>query len=217
MSQRVLLSYSVLSLALVTGGVLAGVVSCSGPDPGAYTFTERPHAGETPGGGGTSTSPGGTTTAPAGTDGGTATPAGDVVFGTTTFAAGTPGRGAPAKAANDAHQGDCSGKDCITCHSGDWAFAGTLYTDATKTARVTGAEVRLTGPDGKTLATTFSDADGNFWIDPQIVPSVPIGSHVGVRNATSKMNMAGAVAEGQRGCNQAGTCHGGTQGGVYLK
>ena len=209
----------VLIVALV-GAAGAGLLSssCSGPDPASVTFADpRPQVGiGTSGTSGTNPiSDGG---GEAGDGGGEAGPVADPVFGTTTFAAGAPGRGAPAKAANAAHGGDSSGKDCIVtgCHLGTWGYGGTLYTDTAGAARVAGAEVRITGPDGKEYAKTYSDADGNFWLDALPLP-IPTGSRVGVRNATLKANMVGTIGPGQAGCSQAGTCHGGTQGKVYLK
>lgn len=215
----------VLIVALIgAGGAgLLSATSCSGPDPGSVTFADpRPTVAigtsGTSGTGGTSggTDGGSSGGGDAGSEGGVV---GDPVFGTTTFAAGSPGRGAPARAANPAHGGDSSGKDCIVagCHLGGWAFGGTLYNDAAGTARVAGAEIRVTGPDDKEYAKTYSDADGNFWIDALPTP-LPAGSRVGVRNATLKRNMAGTIGAGQAGCNQAGTCHGtgGTQGKVFL-
>jgi hypothetical protein len=102
-----------------------------------------------------------------------------------------------------------------SCHQGKWAFGGTLYADAAGTSRVVGAEVRVTGSDGSTVAKAFSDQDGNFWIT--YVAPLPAGSRVGVRNGSKIMNMAGAVGPNEAGCNQAGSCHGGGAGKVYLK
>lgn len=212
----------VLLVGMVSGAAIFGATAaCSGPDPGEVVFAERPR------GSSGDVSSGGVPTVDGGAGEGGATDAsteggsssgGDPVFGTSTFTAGQPGRGAPAKAANAAHNGDSSGKDCIVagCHQGGWAFGGTLYSDAAGTARVANAEVRIAGPDGKEFAKTFSDVDGNFWID--FVQPVPANSRVGVRTADGKkMNMAGSVGAGQAGCNQAGTCHGGTAGKVYIK
>lgn len=216
------MDYRGVLIVAVVGAGGAGFLSatsCSAPDPASITFADpRPTATiGTSGTSGTGTS-GGDGGGSSGDGGGEAGPVGDPVFGTTTFAAGTPGRGAPAKAANPMHGGDSSGKDCIVagCHLGGWAFGGTLYTDTAGTARVAGAEVRISGPDGKEYAKTYSDADGNFWIDALPTP-IPAGSRVGVRNATLKLNMAGTIGNGQAGCSQGGTCHGGTQGKVYLK
>ena len=214
----------VLLVGMVCGaGILGATTACSAPDPGEVTFAERPRGsgGDLSSGGPGPTVEGGVAeggVAEAGkTDGGSSGTA-DPVFGTSTFAAGQPGRGAPAKAANGAHAGDSSGKDCIVvgCHQGGWAFGGTLYSDAAGAARVAGAEIRITGPDGKEYAKAFSDVDGNFWID--YVTAMPANSRVGVRTADGKkMNMSGTVGAGQAGCNQGGTCHGGTAGKVFVK
>jgi hypothetical protein len=215
----------VLLVGLVSGAAIVGATaSCSGPDPGQVTFIERPKgsSGELTSGGTSSGNDGGGGAeggAEGGTDGGSSGVVGDPVFGTTTFAAGMPGQGAPAKAANPAHGGDSSGKDCIVagCHLNQWGFGGTLYTDAAGTARVAGAEIRISGPDGKLFQNTFSDVDGNFWIQGTGM-AIPANSRVGVRTADGKkMNMSGSVSTGQAGCSQAGTCHGGSIGKVYIK
>jgi hypothetical protein len=209
----------VVLVAGVGAAALAGLLtSCSAPDPAQVTFGESRLG--TPIGPGTASSSGdgGGTGDGGGGDGGSSGTPPDPVFGTSTFAAGSPGRGAPAKAANAAHAGDSSGKDCIVagCHQGGWAFGGTLYTDAAGTARVAGAEIRITDGTGKEYAKTFSDVDGNFWIDALPTP-IPTGSRVGVRKDALKMNMVGTIGAGQAGCSQGGTCHGGTAGKVYLK
>ncbi|MBX3190841.1 MAG: hypothetical protein KF819_27840 [Labilithrix sp.] len=208
----------VLLTVAASSAAIFAVGACSGPDPGLVEFVERPRGvGEIPSGG---PIPDGSAPTDAGGD---APVVADPVFGTTTFAAGTPGPGAPAKAANMAHGGDSSGQDCVVagCHiaggNRQWTFAGTLYADgAGGAARVAGAEIRISRPDGTEFAKTYSDADGNFWIDDPL-EAIPAGSRVGVRNATLKMNMAGAIGAGQAGCSQAGTCHGGTALKVYLK
>ncbi len=112
--------------------------------------------------------------------------------------------------------GDSSGKDCMPCHTTRWAFAGTLYTDQNGAARVPNAEIRITGPDGVEYARTYSDVDGNFWIDAKATP-IPANSRVGVRNGTLKQEMVGVVGATEAGCSQGGGCHGGVQGKVYLK
>lgn len=213
----------VLLVAMVSGAALVGATSaCSGPDPGQITFSERPKGttditsggsgqildgGDPDGGGGTDASK----------EGGSSS--GDPVFGTTTFALGALGRGAPAKG-NPNHaaftMSNPAGQDCITCHAGDWAFAGTLFTDKASTTPVAGAEIRVAKPDGTLFASAYSDADGNFWIETQST-AIPNGSRVGVRNGTLKESMVGTIGAGQAGCSQGTTCHGGTQGKVYLK
>ena len=215
----------VLLVGVLSGAaIVSATTSCSGPDPGQITFSERPRgsSGELTSGGTTSGNPSdGGSTSSGGTDGGTdggSSGVGDPVFGTTVFALGATGQGGPARAANPAHNGDASGKDCVVtgCHLGTWGFGGTLYSNAAGAARVAGAEVRISGPDGTLYLNTYSDVDGNFWILGPGTP-IPANSRVGVRNATKKMNMAGTITTPQAGCSQLGTCHGSaTPGRVYL-
>ena len=219
---------SLLLVGLLSGAALvSSATSCSGPDPGLIEFSERPKGssgaldspeGGTGGEAGT-TKEGGA--GEAGSEGG-ASSSGDPVFGTTTFAAGPAGPPVRvAKAANPAHGGDASGKDCIVggCHldTRPWAFGGTLYTDAAGTARVPMAEIRITGPDAKVYASTYTDVDGNFWFETG-TPTVPANSRVGVRIAGKFMDMAGTNGGAQVGCQKAAGCHGaGTPGKVFLK
>ncbi len=220
----------VLLVGMLSGAALVGAAaSCSGPDPGEITFIERPKGspGELTSGG---SSNGGVEAGPTaeggpvsegGAEGGSSGMARDPVFGTTAFAAGSAGPPVRvAKAANPAHNGDASGKDCIVagCHldARPWAFGGTLYTDAAGAARTANAEIRITGPDGKLYASTFSDVDGNFWFETGD-PKVPAGSRVGVRTAGKVMDMGGTVGGAQVGC-QSTACHGaGNPGKVYVK
>lgn len=211
----------VLLVGVLCGAAILGATSaCSGPDPGQVTFIERPRgpAGDLSSGGPGAPVEGGIPEVEGGVEGGGPS---DPVFGTSAFAPGAPGRDGPAKgnANHAAFTGsDPAGQDCIVagCHLQGWAFGGTLYNDAAGTARVPNAEIRVTAADGKEFAKTFSDADGNFWID--YVAPIPANSRVGVRTADGKkMNMAGTIAAGQAGCSQAGTCHGGTAGKVYVK
>ena len=223
MSYRGVLLVGMLSAAALASAVAA----CDAPDPGQVTFIERPKgsSGELTSGGQPTveagTVPEGGMTTEAGTEGGTSGMTGDPVFGTTAFAAGSAGPPVRvAKAANAAHNGDASGKDCIVagCHldARPWAFGGTLYTDAAGTGRTANAEIRITGPDGKVFASTYSDVDGNFWFETSD-PKVPAGSRVGVRTAGKIMDMAGTVGGAQVGC-QSTNCHGaGNPGKVNVK
>jgi hypothetical protein len=220
---------SVLLVGMLSAAALVGAAtSCSAPDPGQVTFIERPRgsggelsSGGTSNGGveaGTVTEGGVTTEA--GVEGGTSS--GDPVFGTSAFAAGQAGPPVRvAKAANPAHNGDASGKDCVVagCHldARAWAFGGTLYTDATGTARTANAEIRINGPDGKLVASTYSDVDGNFWFESSGDPKIPAGSRVGVRTAGKVMDMGGTIGGAQIGC-QSTACHGaGNPGKVFVK
>lgn len=216
----------VLLVGMLSAAAVAGATtSCSGPDPGQITFSERKLTSDVTSGGTPTGDSGTTAEAGGGKEGGVdggGSSSGDPVFGTTKFAAGPAGPPVNvAKAANPMHGGDASGKDCVVggCHldARAWAFGGTLYTDAAGTARVPNAEIRVTGPDGKVYASTFSDVDGNFWIELGD-PKVPANSRVGVRNGTKQLNMAGTIGGAQVGCQKAAGCHGAASPGkVFLK
>jgi hypothetical protein len=215
----------VLLVGVLSGAaIVSATTSCSGPDPGYVVFSERVKGTDQTSGGIVPPEEAGVVRVAGTTDAGSdAGSSGDPVFGKTTFAAGQAGPPVNvAKAANPAHNGDASGKDCIQggCHldARPWAFGGTLYSDAAGTARVAQAEVRVTGPDGKVFASTYSDADGNFWFEASgtvLVP--PAGSRVGVRNGTKFLDMNGSIS-GQTGCSKAAGCHGAASPGkVFLK
>jgi hypothetical protein len=95
----------------------------------------------------------------------------------------------------------------MTCHASTFAFGGTLYGDANGSAPVAGAEIRVVGPDGQTYASAFSDADGNFWVDTTGTV-MPDGSHVGVRNGSTEMTMAGTIGGANGNSCNASSCHG---------
>lgn len=202
-----------------TVGALAATASCSAPDPGEVTFSERRSgsSGDTASGG-ASPAPSSSST----TDGGgTTTPQGDPVFGTTTFTAGTPSTGAPANAASANHAGSVEGKDCFQsgCHGSAgpaWAFGATVYSAATGGPTVSGAEVRVTGPDGTEYAHAYTDENGNVWIDKPLSGDIPANSRAGVRNGTSVKTMVGTIG-GASGaaCNNV-ACHGSAAQKLYL-
>jgi hypothetical protein len=209
----------VLFGSLTTAGLLAGSQSsCSGPDPGTIEFRERSRVeiGTSSG----TTSSGGSSSGEAGVA--------DPVFGTTTFAPGAVGPPAPAGnragPASVQHMNTVVDKDCFQagCHGTTgptWGFGGSVHVAATGGAPVAGAEVRVTGPDGTVYASTYTDADGNFWIDQPAAGPIPANSRVGVRNATAKQIMTGVVSGGGAtgaACNSGGTCHGGAMTKLFL-
>jgi hypothetical protein len=220
----------VLLFATVVASAGLATLSCSAPDPGAITFSERAGGG---GGGGESSSGGTSGTTSGGTGGSSGTSGGgdgggggeggaggDPVFGGSQFAAGNP-PGGPAKGKQQHQQInanlDPSGVNCMQCHAGTWAFGGTLYTAITGGAgRVAGAEIRVTGPDGKAYASAYSDADGNFWVQSVGAP-IPANSKAGVRNAAGKVKIMSATVagDGGRACNEA-ACHGADTNRMFL-
>lgn len=201
--------------AVVGAGALASVTACSGPDPGAITFAERQSqsTGEPQGSSGTSGTSGTGTDGGGSTEGGTAP---DPVFGTTPFAYVDPG--VTANNADDAHGGTVEGKNCADtgCHTDGgaaagkiWVFAGTVYSAAQNGTTVAKAEIKIVGPNGAEVGTTYTDANGNFWLE-KAGTTIPAGSKVGVRKEGGKaMHMATALQPGDGGCSaNRANCHG---------
>lgn len=120
------------------------------------------------------------------------------------YVQGQPGPGAPANDASPEHGGTVAGKDCLSsgCHNGSFLFGGTVF-DATGTRGVSGAEVRVAFPDGRTFST-YTDADGNFWTSRNSV-LFPAGARVGVRSATKAREHVSPISTGA--CSGS-TCHG---------
>ncbi len=196
--------------AVVGAGALASSTACSGPDPGAITFAERQSqaTGEPQSSSGTSGTSG-TNADGGGTESGA--PA-DPVFGTTAFTYVDPG--VTANDANDAHAGTVEGKDCIVagCHldgAKPWVFGGTVYSTAQGGATVPKAEIKIVGPNGAEVGTTYTDANGNFWLE-KAGTTIPAGSRVGVRKEGGKaMLMATPLQPTDAGCSaNRANCHG---------
>lgn len=209
----------ILISAVLGAGALASATACSGPDPGAINFAER----QTQGTGDTSGSSG--TSGTGGTDGGGGGEGGaavDPVFGNTPFNYVDPG--VAANDANAAHAGTVEGKDCIVagCHlegGRPWVFGGTVYSAAQGGEVVTKAEIRIVGPNGAEVGTTYTDANGNFWLEKDGT-TIPAGSKVGVRRegGAEPKYMVTPLQPTDRGCSaNRANCHGtaGT-GRVYV-
>lgn len=199
--------HGVLLICGVLGaGGLALATACSGPDPAALTFQERPtqgSSGDAPGGGGGGGSSGGN-----GPEGGTPQ-AEDPIFGTSSFTYEDPGL-----IANEVpvHGGSAEGRDCVVagCHlEGDkrWTFAGTIYSAAQGGEVVPKAEVRIVGPDGAEVARAYTDPNGNFWFEGG---EIPAGSRVGVRReGGTPRAMATLLQPTDGGCSaDRANCHG---------
>lgn len=224
---------SVLLVGMLSGAALVGsATSCSGPDPGQVTFSERPRGstGDLTSGGtsGAPTDGGGSSSgdAEAGTDGGSS---GLPVTAFTNAPAFNPAGAAVGTSQNGSHPngGNPAGVNCMDCHgaagpaNSKWGIAGTLYTTAAGTAvHAAKAEVRIVDSKGTELAKVYSDPLGNFWSDT-IVGGIPGGSKVGVRNAAGMKLMGLALGSTDSGCNgQKAGCHvvgAATQGRVFLQ
>jgi hypothetical protein len=226
-----------MAAVLVLGaGCLALTTSCATPDPGSVTFEERPHQGiesssGTSGTGGTSGASG--TAPPAtdggGTEGGTSSGAVDAFTGAAPYAPGVANGDSNTASHNIApiNNNNPAGNDCLTCHKtggqaagNPWVFAGTVYTTtAGATAAAAGVEVRMVSAAGAELASVYTDAQGNFFIDQlkDNTKVVPAGAKVGVRNGPTPKVMQTALTAGQGGCQSTG-CHvAGAQGRVSLQ
>jgi hypothetical protein len=196
----------VLLVGVVLGAAALGLTACSGPDPGVITFAEKTSTG-------TSTdqtdTPGGTTPAK---DGGTGAGAGHPIFGNDAFAFESPGQNANDHQGTHVGQTPLEGKDCVTaaCHlnTSPWSFAGTVYAAIGGGATVSRAEIRVVGPDGKLFGKTYTDTQGNFWLEQATRP--PAGSKVGVRKEGGEPKVMGLAVEGATGaaCNATAGCHG---------
>lgn len=213
------MDYRVVWLSGIVAGTAAAGSACEAPDPGEVTFSERSKTESASGSSGVSpTDDGGSSSSSGGADGGGEGGAPDPVFGNEAFAPGNPGQNA--NGATATHGGTVEGKACMIagCHldtGPKWGFGGTVYTALNGGTTVKNAEVRVTGPDGKTFGSAYTDDNGNFWFDGAGAKP-PANSRVGVRNATKSMIMTGTVA-GDTGadCNSAG-CHGAAAMRIYL-
>ena len=206
--------------AVLGAGALASTTACSGPDPGAISFSERESTGSGETSSGTSGSNG--TSSGTASDSGTSGAAPDPIFGTTPFAYQDPG--VQANGANAAHAGTVEGKNCTdgaACH-GDgspkpWVFGGTVYTAAQNGATVPKAEIKVLGPDNAEIGTTYTDQNGNFWFEKPGT-TIPAGSKVGVRKeGGTPRAMATPLQPADSGCSaNRANCHGtATTGKVF--
>lgn len=222
------MDFRVVWLSGIVIGTAAAAGACDAPDPGEITFSERSKTESSSGSSGQASSSSGASSTSSsgtpGTDGGGSSSgeagAADPVFGNSAFAAGNPGQNA--NGANAAHAGNVEGKNCIQagCHldaaNAKWGFGGTVYTKATGGTTVKNAEVRVTGPDGKTFGMAYTDDNGNFWFDGAGAKP-PANSRVGVRDATKKKVMTGTVAGDPGAACNAPACHGNTAMRIFLE
>ena len=211
------MNYRVVWLSGIVLGAAGAAGACNAPDPGEVTFSERSKTeSSASGSGGGSSGTGSSSGTPAGDGGGgDSGPAGDPVFGTTTYKGTSPGQNANQQGGTD-HAGNVEGKNCLqagACHGGPtnpykWGFAGTVYSTMNGGATVKNAEVAVTDPTGKMTLVTADD-NGNYWYEGA---KPAAGSRSGVRTATKSMNMVSTLdATTGAGC-QADACHGlGTQ------
>lgn len=216
MQQKRAQTIEMKAFCVIVGALALTGLSCAvAPDPGEFTVVPR-DSGSNVGLGGE----GGGIVDPGG-EGGTgsadsgSTP--DPIFGFTTYAAGAAATTA-STITNHAAGGPTAaaprGQDCMTCHATNgkkFLFAGTIYKNAAGTEfQGAGIEVRVINNMGNQIGSSaYTDRDGNFWL-AQGALTIPAGSKVGVRNATSVKDMTGAIgAGGTVACSNA-ACHGPT-------
>lgn len=111
-----------------------------------------------------------------------------------------------------------AGHDCMTCHLPDattpFIFGGTVENPDGGDGGIGGLEVRMLLPNGSPMAT-YTNSEGNFYYLAEIGQPIEAGAIVGVRSAAAAQTMPDLLTgPAQGGCNQAGTCHGGTQGAI---
>lgn len=216
------MDFRVVWLSGIVLGSATVAAACEAPDPGEVTFSERSRAESSSGASGQASSSSGDGTSSSsssgGADGGGEGGVADPVFGTEAFAAGNPGQNA--NGATGVHAGSVEGKDCMVagCHldtGPKWGFGGTVYSAANGGTTVKNAEVRVTGPDGKTFGSAYTDDNGNFWFDGAGAKP-PANSRVGVRDGTKVKLMVGTVAgDSGSACNST-ACHGNGAMRIYL-
>lgn len=227
---------AVLALAMLSGAVLIGsTFSCSAADPGTVNFSERPkgQTGDLTSGGTSGVTPadgGSSGTTEAGVDGGSTSGGPVTAFtGAPAYNAAGVANGGPSTNGGHNFPGSTpvtnpAGQNCMDCHrmggmaaGAIWGIAGTVYNTAAGAAPVEKAEIRVVDATGKELVKVYSDNFGNYWSDT-LVPPLPGGSKVGVRNATVTKLMSTALTTQDAGCQKAG-CHvvgAATPGRVFL-
>jgi len=115
--------------------------------------------------------------------------------------------------------GDPAKQPCMKCHDAGgkgprWFVGGTVFKDKAASAAAAQVEVRVQDAAGKSLST-YSDSLGNFFITQQAATSAGLSFplSVGVRNATGTKLMGDTIPSGD--CNSS-SCHGGSQGFIYV-
>jgi hypothetical protein len=202
------------SFAIVAASIVAG--ACAGPAAGKSSF-ESGDVQEESGGSKAADDDDDTAKSSSSSSG---APAGDQVFGTSTFAYKNPGQNADDHAATHTGKTPLEGKDCVVagCHldTKPWAFAGTVYTKADATTTVAEAEVGIVYADNS-VKSAMTDAQGNFWFVGTDFP--PASAKIGVRKAGSATKFMATplpAAPAGRACNST-ACHGAAANRIWIQ
>lgn len=221
-----LATISVLSAPILL--LAASLAACAGADPDADLLKRSSGTSATTQPSGTAPPNGSTTSATDGSAPPPVTPGSDA--GPGVDASPPPPvnafTGAPAyvattgrSARKNAHGngGNPSKLACLSCHKTGgnapvWFAGGTVFTSAAGTTPAAQVEVRLRDATGKG-ASTYSDADGNFYFTPAQAAGLAFPLQVAARDATTVKPMVTMLTMGD--CSAA-ACHGGTPGVVHV-
>jgi len=198
-------------------------LSCASADPesdllkrptGTGTGTGNPATSSdsgTPGADGST--PGPSPTTPPGSDGGpTPTPDASTPPPVNAFT-GAPAyvatTGRNARKNDHGNGGNAAKLACLGCHRAGgnapiWFAGGTVFTSAAGTTPAAQVEVRFRDATGK-AASTYTDADGNFYLTPGQANGLTFPLQVAARDATTVRPMVTMLPNGD--CSSS-ACHG---------
>jgi len=105
------------------------------------------------------------------------------------------------------------GQDCMgSCHNHGFTAAGTLFTAASSSTPVTAATITVVDAAGHSV-DLVTQQNGNFYTSVALTYPITVyaSSCPTLVSMTSTIN-----STTKAGCNQGGTCHGGTEGKIHL-
>ena len=194
-------------------------IACSAPDPGEVVFSTNPAkikadsgtiVGSDCGGGG---------------DGGTIGAPPSAFDGQPAYISGSGASTDQAQHQAKFGSANPAGQDCFSCHGPDAGGGNTVFTMAGtifppdaggSDAGANNVEVRVKNADG-TFVAAYTNSEGNFYALASVGNPIRANAIVGARNAAGTEDMPDHLTGPlQGGCNQKGTCHGGTQGMIHV-
>jgi hypothetical protein len=98
--------------------------------------------------------------------------------------------------------------NCLDCHKTGGAAAAKLFAIGGRIAKNTANVDVVVSSGGDKIGPVKSDADGFFWAPG----TLKAGSNAAVRNANGDSKMTQPLLATDGGCDQTGTCHGGSLG-----
>ena len=218
---KVCLFSKVFGLGAMIAAVGVAGWACSAPDPGDLGETDpgKKPSGNTKFDAGTGGTDAGST---GGNDAGGPQTSNDPFAGADPYQSKTPDQSTKRSGHNQFPDQNPAGENCFTCHaSGASAGAptfwlgGTAYTKKDGVPVGPGVEVRVRSSDGTYSKSVYTDDFGNFWLRSDSGGSFP-QVNIGVRAADQTQKMSTQIGSATGGCSASGTCHGGSQGKVFL-